>query len=139
MAQKEPTTSEPQPILGLLKLPFWSVGTHLSPPKGTCWSQETPFWESFWRSDFPSRAARGPLKRSQRLSETPWEVPRDPMDRPKPMFTYRGFLPAAQPPQALGEEPGGLCLVHECKDKGQTQKTIACLELLSRAVFVCCA
>ena len=42
MTQKEPTTSYSKPILGLLRLPFWSLGTHFSPPKGTCWSQETP-------------------------------------------------------------------------------------------------
>ena len=41
MIQKEPTTFYSKPILGLLKLPFWSWGTHFSPPKGTCWSQET--------------------------------------------------------------------------------------------------
>ena len=41
MTQKEPTTFYSTPILGLLKLPFWSLGTHFSPPKGTCWSQET--------------------------------------------------------------------------------------------------
>ena len=42
MTQKEPTSFYSKPILGLLKLPFWSLGTHFSPPKGTCWSQETP-------------------------------------------------------------------------------------------------
>ena len=42
MAQKEPAASDSIANLGLLKLPFWSLGTHLSPPKGTCWSQETP-------------------------------------------------------------------------------------------------
>ena len=41
MTQKQPTTSYSKPILGLLRLPFWSLGTHFSPPKGTCWSQET--------------------------------------------------------------------------------------------------
>ena len=41
LAQKEPTASDSRAILGLLKLPFWSLGTHFSSPKGTCWSQET--------------------------------------------------------------------------------------------------